>query len=411
MENLLPGTSSSSSAAECFPPDTKTDNSGSGSSRIISSMVSTKKKKSSLSPSNSNKTLNPTPSTTTVKVGGASSSSRNRNDDVSRVLCSSYGSVSVCGRRREMEDAVTVEPGFISTDFIRFDFFAVYDGHGGSKVAQACRNRLHQLLAKEIEDIEQQLIELNLNDNPVLTYKRTDGERDHEDELDWESIMSSCFNKMDEEINGSGIENEEEENNNTDQTESGSGSGSGSGSSMKTIGSTAVVAILGKGKLVVANCGDSRAVLSRGGAAAIPLSRDHKPDRPDELERVEAAGGRVIDWNGYRVLGVLATSRSIGDFYLKPYVTSEPEVTVMERTTNDDFLILASDGLWDVMTNETACEVVRKCLEGRTLVRRSAMSVNRNNSGEAAAVLAELAMARGSKDNISVVVVELKRSS
>ncbi|KAL3699215.1 hypothetical protein R1sor_017237 [Riccia sorocarpa] len=51
-----------------------------------------------------------------------------------------------------------------------------------------------------------------------------------------------------------------------------------------------------------------------------------QPDREDEMARVEAAGGRVIFWNGYRVLGVLAMSKAIGDRYLKPYVIAEPEV-------------------------------------------------------------------------------------
>ena len=51
-----------------------------------------------------------------------------------------------------------------------------------------------------------------------------------------------------------------------------------------------------------------------------------------------------------------------GDSYLKPYVTSEPEVTITERTVEDECLILASDGLWDVVSNETACGVARMCL-------------------------------------------------
>ena len=50
-----------------------------------------------------------------------------------------------------------------------------------------------------------------------------------------------------------------------------------------------------------------------------------------------------------------------GDGYLKPFVTAEPEVTVTERTDDDECLILASDGLWDVVTNEMACDVVRAC--------------------------------------------------
>ncbi|KHN07593.1 Protein phosphatase 2C 37 [Glycine soja] len=126
----------------------------------------------------------------------------------------------------------------------------------------------------------------------------------------------------------------------------------------------AVVAVVTPDKIVVSNCGDSRAVLCRNGVA-IPLSSDHKPDRPDELLRVQSKGGRVIYWDGPRVLGVLAMSRAIGDNYLKPYVISEPEVMVTERTEEDECLILASDGLWDVVSNETACGVVRMCLKAQ----------------------------------------------
>ncbi|KAF3448697.1 hypothetical protein FNV43_RR09410 [Rhamnella rubrinervis] len=163
----------------------------------------------------------------------------------------------------------------------------------------------------------------------------------------------------------------------------------------------------GEEEIVVANCGDSRAVLWRGGAA-VPLSRDHKPDRPDEMERIEAAGGRIIDWNGCRVLGVLATSRSIGDHYLKPYVIPEPEVTVCKRTKSDEFIVIATDGLWDVVSNEFACEVVRRCLDAQ-IKRRFPEGFSGSAAAAAATMLAEVAMARGSKDNISIIVVELNK--
>jgi hypothetical protein len=96
-----------------------------------------------------------------------------------------------------------------------------------------------------------------------------------------------------------------------------------------------------------------------------------------------------------RVLGVLAMSRAIGDGYLKPYVSS---VTVTDETDADECLILASDGLWDVVTNEDACEVARVCLRrGRD-----------RWCAEAAALLTKLALARRSSDNVSVVVVDLR---
>ncbi|KAI3934267.1 hypothetical protein MKW98_009248 [Papaver atlanticum] len=322
-------------------------------------------------------------STTTTTVGILVSSGGNEicggggdDDDISRDIlqCISHGSVSVCGGRTEMEDAVTIVQNLLPSSNnvrprdhdhggeVKYDFFAVYDGHGGSVVANLCCERLHKIL-------ENETVSSNL------------------DEIEWENAMVSCFEKMDREVSEKEVENRR----------------------IKSIGSTAVVALISKDKIIVANCGDSRAVLSRAGSPPLPLSQDHKPDRKDEMERIEGAGGTVINWNGFRVLGVLATSRCIGDRYLKPFVTSVPEVTITSRNESDEFLILASDGLWDVMSNKMACQIARKCLEGKVARISSSLLDHTCNSAFAAAVLAEVAMARGSKDNISVVIVELKK--
>ncbi|CAL5364537.1 unnamed protein product [Camellia sinensis] len=262
------------------------------------------------------------------------------------VTCTSHGSTSVIGRRREMEDAVTVELGFLSRDSREYDFFGVYDGHGGSRVAYSCRDRLHCLLVKEIEE-------------EIDVETRSKG--------DWEKVMVACFGKMDEEVN--------------DIT--------------ANIGSTAVVAVVGEEEVVVANCGDSRAVLFRRGVA-VSMSNDHKglTDLMSWRELKVLVEGYRLEWA--RVLGVLSTSISI----------------VSKRTSADEFLILPSDGLWDVVSNEVACPVVRRCLDGRIKRRLQATlneskfseAVNQSRAAEAAAVLIELAMAWGSKDNISVVV-------
>ncbi|WOK91384.1 putative protein phosphatase 2C 51 isoform X1 [Canna indica] len=296
-----------------------------------------------------------------VGILAAGGEIRGREGPGARLPCLSHGAVSLIGRRREMEDAVAVAQGFAGGGVAGYDFFGVYDGHGGAKVAQACRERLHVVLAEEVA---------------AGGWPRAEGR--------WREVMAASFLRVDGEVESAA-----------------------QGESEKTVGSTAVVAVVGSKRIVVANCGDSRAVLSRGGAA-VPLSFDHKADRPDEMQRVEAAGGRVINWDGYRVLGVLATSRSIGDYYLKPFVISEPDVTVTERTDKDEFLILASDGLWDVVSNEAACKIARQCLNGR-MARMFPDAVSECTAAEAAALLAELAISRGSQDNISVVVIELKR--
>ncbi|PNH04050.1 putative protein phosphatase 2C 8 [Tetrabaena socialis] len=169
------------------------------------------------------------------------------------------------------------------------------------------------------------------------------------------------------------------------------------------VGSTALVALVGTRKVWLANCGDSRAVLCRGGKA-IQLTDDHKPEREDEAERVEKAGGQVLFWNGHRVMGVLAMSRAIGDHGLRPYIIPEPEVSVVCRTDEDDFLLLASDGLWDVMSNQEATNLCCRCIK-----RAREKGASRNAAVRvAASVLTKAAIDRGSKDNVTVVIVDLK---
>uniref|UniRef100_A0A804QWA7 protein-serine/threonine phosphatase n=2 Tax=Zea mays TaxID=4577 RepID=A0A804QWA7_MAIZE len=155
------------------------------------------------------------------------------------------------------------------------------------------------------------------------------------------------------------------------------------------VGSTASTAVLIGNHLYVANVGDSRAVLSKAGKA-IALSDDHKPNRSDEQKRIEDAGGVVV-WSGtWRVGGILAMSRAFGNRLLKQFVVADPEIQDLEIDGDTEFLILASDGLWDVVPNEHAVAFVKD-----------------EDSPEAAArKLTEIAFRRGSTDNITCIVVE-----
>lgn len=295
-----------------------------------------------------------------------------------------FGMTAVCGRRRDMEDSVSIYPSFLQEKHEKsrnLHFFGLYDGHGCSHAAMKCKDRMHEIVKNEVENAG---------------------------EATWKEMMTRSFTKMDKEV-----------------VEYSKGGGGEQSTDCRcelqtpqcdAVGTTAVVAVVTPNKIIVSHCGDSRAVLCRNGVT-IPLSTDHKPDRPDELNRIEEAGGRVIYWDGPRVLGVLAMSRAIGDNYLKPYVTSEPEVTITERTGEDECLILASDGLWDVVSNETACGVARMCLRSGRPVP-SANDVTPTAAGQsssdqactdASILLTRLALARHSSDNVSVVVVDLKR--
>ncbi|CAH8339667.1 unnamed protein product [Eruca vesicaria subsp. sativa] len=124
-------------------------------------------------------------------------------------------------------------------------------------------------------------------------------------------------------------------------------------------GSCCVTALIKDGNLVVSNAGDCRAVLSVGGFAEA-LTSDHRPSREDERNRVESLGGYVDTFNSVcRIQGSLAVSRGIGDAHLKRWVISEPETKILRINPQHEFLILASDGLWEKVGNQEAVDIAR----------------------------------------------------
>lgn len=318
-----------------------------------------------------------------------------------------YGTMSISGRSREMEDAISVRTELCRPDINHrrpVHFFAVYDGHGGPHVAALCREKMHVFVEEELMRVGcTRESERGRDGSSQAAAAAAEEER----EKRWRSAMKRSFERMDAVA--------------TNTCACGSVGHHCGCHSMEVAlgGSTAVVVLLTPEHIVVANCGDSRAVLYRGGKA-IPLSFDHKPDRPDELARIEAAGGRVIFVNGARVEGILAMSRAIGDKYLKPIVSSEPEITFTKRQPEDECLILASDGLWDVLSSDLACEVAHECLKGGNNSVFNAGRSNQKDEGTealypsrsvlAAALLTRLALGRKSLDNISVIVVDLQKS-
>jgi len=158
-------------------------------------------------------------------------------------------------------------------------------------------------------------------------------------------------------------------------------------------GSTAVTAILVDGnKLFVANIGDSRAVLCQNGNA-IQLTVDHEPSM--ERQTIEKKGGfvTVLPGDVPRVNGQLAVARAFGDRSLKQHLSSEPDVINTGIDATIEFLILASDGLWKVMKNQEAVDLVRKIKDPQV----------------AAKCLTENAVLRKSKDDISCIVVRFQQ--
>lgn len=137
--------------------------------------------------------------------------------------------------------------------------------------------------------------------------------------------------------------------------------------------------------LYTANVGDARAVLCRGGKA-VRLTYDHKGSDTQEAKRITDAGGFVMN---SRVNGVLAVTRSLGDASMKEFVVGSPYTTETALDENDEFLIVACDGLWDVTEDQDAVELVRSVQDPQEASKR----------------LLDHAMTNYSTDNLSVMVI------
>mmetsp|Transcript_58261 Transcript_58261/g.138798 ORF Transcript_58261/g.138798 Transcript_58261/m.138798 type:complete len:395 (+) Transcript_58261:124-1308(+) len=147
------------------------------------------------------------------------------------------------------------------------------------------------------------------------------------------------------------------------------------------MGCTAVVCCISPTMIVVANAGDSRAILVRDGQV-VPLSEDHKPQAPGERARITRAGGTVErqqlgPFVQFRVNGHLNLSRSIGDLQYKrneqlaPHeqiICSTPDVQVFPRNPADEFIVMACDGIWDVLSNQDVASFVRERMRAQGLI-------------------------------------------
>jgi len=157
-------------------------------------------------------------------------------------------------------------------------------------------------------------------------------------------------------------------------------------------GACATTALVRGGHLYVAHVGDCRAVLSRDGAAAA-LTADHTCIREEERERIEREDGYVCRTcsGGWRVQGRLAVSRAFGDGALKRWVVADPAVTRVALDAMCEFLVIASDGLWDKVSNQEAVDAVS------------------TSPATACRELVDMARHRGSRDDVTVMVVDLGR--
>ncbi|KAK7393036.1 hypothetical protein VNO78_21487 [Psophocarpus tetragonolobus] len=259
----------------------------------------------------------------------------------------SWGSYATCGRRETMEDTHFILPHMCDEKDVYT--FGIFDGHRGAAAAEFSSRAVPAVLktADFMGSPANALVE---------AFIRTDAA--FRKELDSYRKSNRCIQKD------------------------------------WHPGCTAIAALIVRNKLFVANIGDCRAILCRAGNP-VALSKDHVASCLQERERVIHQGGHVhwqVDtWRVGRP--ALQVTRSIGDDDLKPAVTAEPEITESTLCSEDEFLVMASDGLWDVMCSMEVINIIKDT------VKEPGMCSKR---------LATEAVERGSKDNITVIVVFLR---
>jgi serine/threonine protein phosphatase PrpC len=212
-------------------------------------------------------------------------------------------------------------------------YYGLFDGHGGSEAAIYCATKLHRLISQLYKPGE-----------PVGP-----------------AIKEAIY-----EINREVI------------------------SQWEIAGTTAAIVVIADGMIYAANVGDSRVILIEGGRAR-RLTFDHKATIPTERRDVISRGGTVIQG---RVNGILMLSRAIGDGEIARYITCEPHLAAVPLTDGQK-LIIACDGVWDVMTDQMAADIYN----------------NSDGPINAARAIKAEALKRGTMDNVSVMCIDLRRKA
>ncbi|XP_072346027.1 protein phosphatase 1A-like [Scyliorhinus torazame] len=263
-----------------------------------------------------------------------------------------YGLGAMQGWRVEMEDAHTAVP-CLPPALGTWSFFAVYDGHGGSRVARYCSEHL----------LRQVRSNWDFSGGGQASVEKVKGG------------IRAGFLQIDSRMQRAWRF-----------------------SSWGCSGSTVVAVTVSPTHVYFINCGDSRAVLRRAGGTHF-YTEDHKPFLPREQDRIRRAGGTVTL---QRVNGSLAVSRALGDFNFKAaewrsqteqLVSPEPEVYEIERSDKDQFIILACDGIWDIISNEDLCQFVSSRLQLTDSLE------------DVCSQVIHVCLYKGSRDNMSVVLI------
>ncbi|KAK9684274.1 hypothetical protein RND81_10G198300 [Saponaria officinalis] len=303
-----------------------------------------------------------------------------------------YGLSSMQGWRSSMEDAHAAIPDLDS----HTSFFAVYDGHGGKAVAKFCARFLHKELltdeAYKSGDLTSSVRRVFLRMDEMMRANKKWREllRDDVEKVDgFHDDLYIRTGEVEKEANGASKQEEAD-----------------SDSEEPSSGCTACAILIRENKLIIANAGDSRCVMSKGGQA-LELSKDHKPELEVEQERILKAGGFI---HGGRVNGCLNLARAIGDMEFKrnkvlpaeeQIVTANPDIRTVELSDDAEFIAIACDGIWDCMSSQQLVDFVREQLKSQSKLSAICEAVFDR-------CLAPAAGGEGC-DNMTMILVQLKK--
>lgn len=263
--------------------------------------------------------------------------------------------------RSTMEDVHTYVENFVER--LDWGYFAIFDGHAGRQASKWCGQNLHSIIESKIIEREDEDIRVLMNES----FLKADEEIIKN--CDGSSGCTAAIAIIRWELKDGFTEPEDQ-----DKQQDGK---------VKKIDSSQH-----KRMLYTANVGDSRIILCRN-SKAVRLTYDHKATDKYEVERIENSGGLIMK---QRVNGMLAVTRSLGDKFFKDLVIGNPYTTSVELDLSiDSFLIIACDGLWDVISDQQACELIK----------------NETDPNVAAQKLVDYALNKFTTDNITVMVIFL----
>ena len=233
--------------------------------------------------------------------------------------------------RQSMEDIGVTLPNL--TNDYKTSLFGIFDGHGGNDVVKYIKDRVPEIIKNYIKDL-----------CPI------------------EKCFINSFNKIDEELKFYDSE---------------------------YTGSTATIVIFQDNKIYCANVGDSRAYIVYDNYIK-QITVDHKCSVPSEAERIINMGGKITK---NRVQGQLVLSRSLGDLYCKKYgVSNLPDISTNKIDYNVKYVVIASDGVWDVVDENTVLN----------------MSKKGKNAEQFCKELVKLSIEKETKDNVSCIVISFE---